>query len=73
MEHCSIQSSRNGKSMAQLKTYKDIAIHLNWQGKENINQRSSQEAHDNMVVFRSRALHAIYCRGCMWCLIVFIY
>ena len=26
-----IPSSENGKSMAQLQTYQDMAVHLNWQ------------------------------------------
>ena len=40
-------SSENGKSMGQLQTYQDMAVHLNWPGKESIHQRSSQEAHGN--------------------------
>ena len=41
-------SSENRKSMAQLQTYQDMAVHLNWQaGKESINQRSSQDVHGN--------------------------
>ena len=34
--------------MAQLQTYQDMAVHLNWQARqESIDQRSSQEAPDN--------------------------